>query len=59
MINNTGEQINSANDIVKVIATNGIVFLVANYATPIISFVTACASLYYIIRKIKKEFFND
>lgn len=55
----TTEHVGSANDIVKVIATNGVVFLVANYATPLISFCTASLSLYYIIRKIKKEFFSD
>lgn len=53
----TTEHVGSANDIIKVVATNGILFMVANYATPIISFITASLSLYYIIRKIRKEFF--
>ena len=55
----TTTHIQSANDIVKVLATNGVIFLVANYATPLITFCTACLSLYYIIRKVKKEFFTD
>lgn len=58
-LNNTPHQINSVTDLLYVISTNGIVFLVSHYGTPIISFSTACLSLYYIIRKVKKEFFSN
>jgi hypothetical protein len=51
------KQIENVQDLLAVIATNGIVYIVGNYGTPIISFLTACFSLYYVIRKIKKEFF--
>lgn len=57
--NNTGHSINSITDLIFVISTNGIVYLVSEYATPIISFFTASLSLYYIIRKVKKDFFSD
>jgi len=55
---NTSNHVDSVNDIVKVIATNGVVYMMATYAVPFISFATACLSLYYIIRKIKKEFYS-
>jgi len=51
------KQIENVQDLLAVIATNGIVYVVGNYGTPIVSFLTACFSLYYVIRKIKKEFF--
>jgi hypothetical protein len=53
------KHIENVQDLLAVIATNGIVYIVGNYGTPIISFFTACISLYYVIRKVKKEFFNE
>jgi len=53
----TPNHVGTANDIIKIVATNSVVYIVASYATPLISFLTASLSLYYIIRKIKKEFF--
>jgi hypothetical protein len=44
-------------DILLVLYTNSIVYMVLQYGTPVISFFTAIISLYYIIRKVKKEFF--
>jgi len=44
-------------DILLVLYTNSIVYMVLQYGTPVLSFFTACISLYYIIRKVKKEFF--
>ena len=53
------EHIQTVNSILNVAAANGLIYLTAQYATPIISFFTAGLSLYYIVRKIKKEFFSD
>jgi len=56
--NDPERQINNGFDLLAVLATNGILFFVNNYATPLISLATAICSLYYIIRKIKKEFLD-
>ena len=45
-------------DILLVVTTNGVVFTIANYGTPLVSFTTALLSLFYIIRKIKKEIYT-
>jgi len=48
---------NTIPDLLLVISTNGPIYLVSEFATPVISLCTACASLFYIVRKIKKEFY--
>jgi len=48
---------NTIPDLLLVISTNGLIYLVNEFATPVISLCTACASLFYIVRKIKKEFY--
>lgn len=53
------QQINNAFDYLSIVLTNSIVYFTANFATPLISFTTATLSLYYIIRKIRKEFFTE
>ena len=45
-------------DIAMVIYTNSVVYVVLQYGTPLLSFTTASLSLFYIIRKIKKEFYT-
>lgn len=45
-------------DILVVIYTNSVVYVILQYGTPVLSFCTAALSLFYIIRKIKKEFYN-
>jgi len=45
-------------DILVVVYTNSIVYVVLQYGTPILSFVTTILSLFYIIRKLKKEFYT-
>lgn len=51
-------QVNSLTDILIVIGTNGLIYFLSDFATPILTFATALCSLYYITRKIKKDFFN-
>ena len=45
-------------DVLLVITTNGVVFTISHYGTPLISFTTAALSLFYIIKKIKKEIYT-
>lgn len=54
---NNHQDYNTIPDLLLVISTNGVIYLVSEFATPVISLCTACASLYYIVRKIRKEFF--
>ena len=45
-------------DILMVIYTNSVVYVVIQYGTPVLSFFTTILSLFYIIRKLKKEFYT-
>lgn len=49
---------NKLEDIMLVLYTNSILFTFLKYGTPAVSFITALLSLFYIIRKIKKEFYS-
>jgi hypothetical protein len=52
-------QFNSLADILLVIGANGLIFFLQDVATPLLTFTTALCSLYYIGRKIKKDFYNN
>jgi len=45
-------------DILMVIYTNSVVYVIIQYGTPLLSFVTTILSLFYIVRKLKKEFYT-